>query len=434
MSWLRLYLRFVYIALLFGLALVTYAFRRVRLGFGVAPERVELLRGETLAALFAKLGATFVKLGQILSTRPDLLPPGYITPLARLQDDVPPLRFEVIETVLAAELTPEKRARIVSIEPEPIAAASVAQVHRGKLDTGETVALKIQRPEAETQIRRDLSIASFWARVLNLVPSISMLSLPGSVEHFGEALSGQLDFREEAAHNRRFARNFSTVDKVRVPTLFDDLCTRRVLVMEFVSGVKATEPEKVGGNRAVLARLGGECVLKMVFTDGFVHADLHPGNIILTPDDHMVLIDLGMVTEIPPDMLRPWLETFVALSQMKGQDCARLFYSHAPTVAAATNYVAFEADVVRFLDGLYGKKLGEVEVSVAVSGMMNVLRKHRVQIDPCFTVVNIALLVAEGLGKQLDPSIDLVPLATPYLADAMLSAPPGRAPLRAVPS
>jgi predicted unusual protein kinase regulating ubiquinone biosynthesis (AarF/ABC1/UbiB family) len=338
MSWLRLYLRFVYIALVFCAALVTYGFRRIRLGFGAAPERVELLRGETLAAVFAKLGATFVKLGQILSTRPDLLPPGYITPLARLQDDVPPLPFEVIETVLTAELTPEKRAHIASIEPTPIAAASVAQVHRGWLDIGETVALKIQQPET------------------------------------------------------------------------------------------------VGGNRAVLARLGGECVLKMVFTDGFVHADLHPGNIILTPDDRMVLIDLGMVTEIPPDMLRPWLETFVALSQMKGEDCARLFYSHAPTVAAATDYLAFESDVVRFLDGLYGKKLGEVEVSVAVSGMMNVLRKHRVQIDPCFTVVNIALLVAEGLGKQLDPSIDLVPLATPYLADAMLSAPPGRAPLRAVPS
>jgi predicted unusual protein kinase regulating ubiquinone biosynthesis (AarF/ABC1/UbiB family) len=118
---------------------------------------------------------------------------------------------------------------------------------------------------------------------------------------------------------------------------------------------------------------------------------------------------------------------------MKGADCARLFYAHAPSVGSSTSYAAFERDVVAFLDGLYGKTLGEVEVSVAVSGMMNVLRKHRVQIDPCFTVVNIALLVAEGLGKQLDPSIDLVPLATPYLAQAMLSAPPGRAPHRNIP-
>ncbi len=203
--------------------------------------------------------------------------------------------------------------------------------------------------------------------------------------------------------------------------------------MEFIDGVKATEPEKVGGNRSELAKIGGECVLKMIFEDGFVHADLHPGNIILTPDDGVVLIDLGMVTEIPPNMLRPWLETFIALSQRQGSDCARLFYSHAPTVGVETDYVAFESDVVGYLDRLYGKRLGEVEVSTSVSGMMNVLRKHRVQIDPCFTVVNIALLVAEGLGKQLDPSLDLVPLAQPYLASAMLSAPPGRPPLREVP-
>ena len=123
----------------------------------------------------------------------------------------------------------------------------------------------------------------------------------------------------------------------------------------------------------------------------------------------------------------------MALSQQDGEKAASLFYTHAPTVLG-TDYVAFEHDVVSYLRGLYGKKLGEVEVSQAVSGMMNILRKHRVQIDPSFTVVNIALLVSEGLGKQLDPSIDLVPLAQPYLAQAMLTAPPGRSPLRAIPS
>ena len=425
---LGLWLRFLLIALVFSGSIFAYSWRRLRAG-ALSDEQREWLRGTVLAELLERLGATFIKFGQILSTRPDLLGPGFIGPLARLQDAVPPAPFGSIRRVLEAELDSGARQRFVEIEPQPVAAASVAQVHRAKLDTGEIVALKVQRPKAEQQINRDLAILRFWAKVLDHVEAIRMLSLPGAVERFGEALHGQLDFRREALNNRRFARNFADVPGVGVPALFDDLCTQRVLTMQFVDGVKATEPEKVGGDRAKLARIGGQTVLKMVFSDGFVHADLHPGNIILTPDDRVVLIDLGMVSEIPNDLLRPWVETFTALSQQNGAECARLFYSHAPSVGS-TNYASFEADVVRFLEGLYGRTLGEVEVSAAVSGMMNILRKHRVQIDPAFTVVNIALLVAEGLGKQLDPSIDLIPLALPYLAQAMLTAPPGRPPLR----
>ncbi len=208
MSFVRLAIRFLHIALTCALMLAVYGMRRLRAGVRIDPEKKELLRGEVLASLLSRLGATFVKLGQIMSTRPDLLGPGYIAPLSRLQDDVAPASFAVMERVLDRELGPEARSRLVEIEERPIAAASVAQVHRGRLDTGEVVAVKIQRPEAEGQIRRDLAIARFWARVFDRLPSVSMLSLPGSVERFGEALSGQLDFVAEAENNRRFARNF----------------------------------------------------------------------------------------------------------------------------------------------------------------------------------------------------------------------------------
>lgn len=428
----RLSLRFLHIALVVTAALVVYGARRLVRGPGLSADALERLRGEALAALLQRLGATFIKFGQISSTRPDLLGPGIIEPLSRLQDAVVAAPFEAIERVLAEELSPELRARIVEVDPVPVAAASVAQVHRARLEGNHTVALKVQRPEARRQIERDLAILGFFARLFDRIPAISMLSLPGAVDRFGTALSGQLDFRQEAENNRRFRQNFAGVPGVAVPELFLELCTERVLAMELIEGVKATEPEKVGGDRARLARIGGEAVLKMIFEDGFVHADLHPGNIILTRDDRVVLIDLGMVSEIPSDLLRPWLETFLALSQQDGALAARLFYGYAPSVRG-TDYAAFERDVVEYLQGLYGKRLGEVEVSVAISGMMNVLRKHRVQIDPSFTVVNVALLVAEGLGKQLDPSIDLVPLAQPYLARALLTAPQPRPPLRSVP-
>jgi ubiquinone biosynthesis protein len=268
--------------------------------------------------------------------------------------------------------------------------------------------------------------------LVNLVPSMRMLSLPGSFERFAESLRGQLDFRLEAENNRRFAKNFAHTGDVDVPALYPELCSRRVLAMDFIDGVKATDTDAVLGDRKKLARIGGETVLQMVFVDAFVHADLHPGNILLTADSRVVLIDLGMVTEIPPGLRRPWIETFVALSQKDGAQAARLFFMHAPTIGR-TVYADFERDVVEQLQPILGKKLGEIEVGQAVSGMMNVLRRHQVQVDPSYTVVNIAMLVAEGLGKQLDPEIDLMTLAIPYLMRAMETAPPGREPFRMPP-
>jgi ubiquinone biosynthesis protein len=429
---LRLALRFLQIALVGLTTLVVYAWRRARAG-RLDRAGLEALRGTLIASTLEQLGATFIKFGQILSTRPDLLGPGYTEKLARLQDAVPPAPFSAVETVLVSELPEEARARLAWIDPEPVAAASVAQVHRARLDTGEIVALKVQRAEAKPQIERDLAILGVLARLAHRLPSAYLLSLPGAVAAFGEALHGQLDFRLEAEHNRRFAENFAGVPAVGVPALFPELCTERVLGMEFITGAKATDGAHIGGDRKTLARVGGEAILKMVFLDGFVHADLHPGNIILTDDNRVVLIDLGMVTEIPPDLMRVWVETFIALSQNDGATAARLFYGYAPTVGA-TRYADFEADVSEHLGRIHGKSLGEVEVGKAVSGMMNLLRRHRVQVDPSFTVVHIALLVAEGLGKQLDPDIDLVPLALPYLTKAMISAPPVRPPNREPPT
>jgi ubiquinone biosynthesis protein len=395
-------------------------------------ERDDRLAGIALARMLERLGATYVKFGQILSTRPDLLPPGIIAGLSRLQDAVPEGPFASVMLTLVEELGP-LRERFVELEATPLAAASVAQVHRGVLDTGERVAVKVQRPEARSQIERDLVLLELGAKLLHHLPMLRPLSLPGAVERFASAMHEQLDFRLEAEHNRRFAASFADIEGVGVPALIDQLCTERVLTMELVEGVRATEPEKVGAHRAELARRGAEAVLKMVFVDGFVHADLHPGNILLTADGRFVMLDLGLVAEIPDEMVKPWCLTFMALAQRNGEELARLFYIHAPTIDDV-DYAAFSAEVVAFFDGFYGKPLGDVEVSDIVGGAMAILRRHRVQIDPVYTVVNIAVLVAEGLGKQLDPSVDLVELAFPYLVRAIAEAPPGMRPLREVPT
>ena len=300
--------------------------------------------------------------------------------------------------------------------------------------SGELVAIKVQRPEVRGQIEWDLAILTVGARLLDRVPSMHLLALPGAVERFGEALANQLDFRLEASNNRRLAANFEGVKGVHFPDLHDALCTERVLVMELIVGHKATEPDRVRGRkiRRRLALRGADAILKMVFKDGFVHADMHPGNILLREDGTLVFIDLGMVAEIPDDMMTPWIETFQALGENDGVAAARLFYVYSPLVATR-DYRAYERDTVAFFDRFSGKRLGEVEVSEIIGGMMNILRRHRIQVDPVFTVVNIGVLVAEGLGKQLDPDLDLVQLALPYLAEVAKEAPPGRPPYREPP-
>lgn len=431
MCLLSLFVRTLHVGAVVVGALFAYTYRRMSQP-ELDPEGVERLRGEVLAETLERLGATFTKLGQILGSRPDLLGPGYIAALSRLHDRVPARPLADVEQVLDAELGPRWRARIRRLDPEAMAAASVAQVHRAVLDDGEEIALKVQRLSAAAHIDRDLAILDFGARLLDRIPSVHMLSLPGAAATFGEALRGQLDFRREAAHNRRFRENFAGVEGVAFPRLVDDLCTPRVLAMELVRGVKGTALGDVPPeDRVRLARLGAEVVLKMVFVDGFVHADMHPGNVFYRHEG-IVLIDLGMVGEIPRDLLRPWAETFLAMAMQDGRQLARLFYGHAPKVATA-DYGAYERDVLAHFARLYGKRLGEVEVSEAVGGIMNVLRRHRVQVEPVFTTVHVALLVAEGLGKQLDPAIDVVGMSIAYLQRALVEAPPGRPMLRDVP-
>ena len=207
MSTLALIPRFLWIALVFMSVLPRYVWRRMRGPRRDAAER-ERLRGDLLADTLQLLGATFVKFGQILGSRPDLLGPGYIAGLARLQDEVPAAPYAVVRQVLDTELSASDLARLAHVEETPIAAASVAQVHEGRLDTGERVAIKVQRPEAHGQIERDLAIMRIGARLLDLLPSVHLLALPGTVERFGEALANQLDFRLEATNNRRLAENF----------------------------------------------------------------------------------------------------------------------------------------------------------------------------------------------------------------------------------
>ena len=367
-----------------------------------------------LAALLVGLGATFVKVGQIMSTRPDLFAPHVIRALTRLQDNVGAFSWKHVEQTFIEELGHPPDQLFRTFDREPVASASVAQVHRATLPGGEEVAVKVRRPGLDDIVWFDLSIMRLVARVIALVPSLRLLAPVESVGEFGRAIQAQIDLRIEASNNRRFRSNFSGETDVGFPRLHPELCTRRILTMDFVRGAKVLEaPKKLGTDATRLAKIGFRTLLAMVFDHGFVHADLHPGNLLVDTNGKVVILDLGLVAELDDDNRRAFALFFASWAGRNGKMMAKLMSELSPSAHVA-DYPSYEREVEEFVARYHGKALGEVKVSTVAFDMMQILRRHRVRVNPTYTMCNVAIAVTEGIGKQLDTRLDLVQEALPF--------------------
>jgi len=367
-----------------------------------------------LTALLIGLGATFVKVGQIMSTRPDLFPPHVIKALSRLQDDVGGFAFRHVARTFREDFGHEPAAMFASFDVLPIASASVAQVHRATLSDGREVAVKVRRPRVEQIVAFDLRVMRIFAWMISAVPSIRLLAPVESIGEFGRAIRMQIDLTIEAANNRRFQANFAHDADLAFPTLVPELCSKRVLTMSFIRGAKVLDaPAKLGTDPTRLAKIGFRTLLQMVFGDGFVHADLHPGNILVDAEGKVCILDLGLTAELDEDHRRVFARFFASWASGDGKTMARLMADLSPS-AKVRDYPAYEAEVCAFTARYLGKALGEVAVSQVAFDMMNILRRHRVRVNPTFTMCNIAIAVTEGIGKQLDPKLDLMQEALPF--------------------
>jgi ubiquinone biosynthesis protein len=376
--------------------------------------------GRALVRLATQLGATFIKVGQIASTRGDLLPRPLIQELSKLQDQVPPFPFADVRRTIEAELKQPLETLFVSFDPAPVAAASVAQVHRAVWRaTGEVVAVKVRRPDILEKVQLDRSILLFVARLLEkLVPSLRLISLEVAMRNFCEAVEQQIHLTNEAANNLRFTANFADDPDVHFPRLVTAGCSDAVLTMEFIDGVREADLEAHGADIRHIVEAGMRCVCRMIFSHGFVHADLHPGNMRFFPPHRVVLFDLGLIGSLSDADRIMTARTLFAFATGDGVTVARLFYENAPH-KQVSNYPAFESEMSALVESLRRRDLGNTQVTLEIGRIFDLLRRHRIQARGHMTMINLALMTAEGLGKRLDPDMSLADAALPHLAEAI---------------
>jgi ubiquinone biosynthesis protein len=376
--------------------------------------------GRALVRLCTTLGATFIKVGQIASTRADLLPRALVEELSLLRDRVPPFPFAAVRATVEDELGRPLEALFADFDPEPVAAASVAQVHRAVLRrTREVVAVKVRRPDILQKVALDRSILLFVGRTLErVVPSFRLMSLEGALRAFCVAVEEQIHLANEADHNRRFTHNFTDDPDVDFPRLVPEACSDAVLTMEFVDGVREEDLEARSVDVRRVVDAGMRCVCRMVFLHGFVHADLHPGNVRFLAPGRIVLLDLGLVGQLDDDDRLSFAGLLYALSTGDGVSVARIFYDSAPHTNVP-DYAAYEREIVAFVDNVRARGLGNLQVTLEIGRIFDILRRHRIQSRSHMTMVNLALMTAEGLGKRLAPDLSLTDAALPYLAEAL---------------
>lgn len=367
-----------------------------------------------------QLGATFIKVGQIASTRADLLPDPFVNELATLRDQVPPFPFEQVRATVERELGQPLETLFDAFEPAPVAAASVAQVHRARWRaTGATVAVKVRRPDILDKVRLDRSILLFVGRTLErIVPSIRLMSLAEALRTFCDAVEEQIHLKNEADHNARFTENFAADSEIHFPVLYPDGCSDAVLTMEFIDGFEEAELEASGLNVPSIVAIGMRCVCRMIFLHGFVHADLHPGNLRFIAPGRLVLLDLGLVGRLDDTDRRVFAELIFALASGDGRTVARLFHFHAPH-KATVDYPTYEAEIVAFVDNIRRQGLANLQVTGEIARIFDILRRHQIQARSHMTMVNLAMMTAEGLGKRLAPELSLTDEALPYVLEAL---------------
>ena len=382
--------------------------------------------GAFLAALSESLGGAFVKIGQLLSSRSDLLSPALIARISRLRDRLPPFAPELGERQRRALLSPRLHRALIEFDPRPIAAATVAQVHRGRLADGRLVAIKLRRPGLERRYATDLKIAARMARLATALPALRMVPLPGLVAEVSDAIRRQIDFRREARVAQVLREAFAGRPEIMIPEPLPDLSDEACLVTSFVEGLQPFDAAGIQAP-ASTARVAVSMLFEMVFNQGVIHCDMHGGNLFCRQDGSVVLLDFGFVCELSRADREAFTEFFLGFASGQGGRCARVIADTALALPAGFDRRAFDEAMERLVARHHALTAGEFEVARFAVELFDTQRRFRVTGPTAFTMTIIAFLVLEGIVKRLHPGMDFQAEARRFFIERELSGAVARA-------
>ena len=382
-------------------------------------ENIEkLTRAERVRMALEELGPTFVKMGQILSSRPDLIPVEFIKELSKLQDSVPSFPFPQVKAIVETELKTSIGDVFQKVEEVPLAAASIGQVHLARLKNGEDVIVKVQRPNIRATIEVDLEIMLHLAVLIEKhVEEWGVHHPTRIVEEFSRSLEREINYATEASNTERFARQFIGNSMVYVPRIFREASTARILTMEYIDGIKASDIEQLdreGLDRKIIAARGADLILEQIFKYGFFHADPHPGNIFILPDNVICYLDFGMMGRV---------------DRYAREEFADIVYGYVSRdeskIASALLKIvewdkepdrrALEKDIADFVESYLYKPLKELRVGDILQQLLELITHHQLRLPPDIFLMVKASAQVEGLGVVLDPDFDMTEKAAPFI-------------------
>ncbi|MBV1778990.1 AarF/ABC1/UbiB kinase family protein [Paeniglutamicibacter sp. ABSL32-1] len=372
---------------------------------------------DRLVQALEELGPTFIKLGQVLSTRPDMLPPNYLAALSRLQDGTSPVPSDVIRSLIAQELGASPERFFADFSDVPLASASIGQAHAATLHDGTAVVVKVRKPGVVAQVQEDLEILQNLAHQASRNwPVVADYNVESVAAAFAATLRAELDYLKEGQNAERFANNFAGDESIHIPKVFWETTTSRVLTIERIRGLKIDD-EAVRSmplvERDQLADRATRAIAKMIFDDGFFHADPHPGNLFIEATGRIGLIDFGMVGELD-DRLRDQLgKLLFAFSRSDADRISRRLIQ----LSVNTNIPDRERlvrDIGHFIRQYEGKLLGEIQLSALVTTLLTILRTHRLQLPTELAMLTKMILMTEGMGVRLNPEFNLGEALKPY--------------------
>ncbi|MFH0925169.1 MAG: 2-polyprenylphenol 6-hydroxylase [bacterium] len=380
-------------------------------------EKIKLTVAERVRLVLEELGPTFVKFGQLLSTRPDLIPPDFIKEFSRLQDNVPPVDFQLVKEQIETEFELPLDNLFTSFDTTPFAAASISQVHLAHLEDGSEVVVKIQRPKIESILDTDISILLNLAHLLErYMPETRVYRPVDVIEELPKIIRRELDFTIEASNLERFRANFKDEKGILVPKVFWNLTSKRVLTQEKIKGIPVDNIEILhdqGQDLPALADRICRCFLKQVLEDGFFHADPHPGNILVTEDGKISFIDFGMVDHLTEETIEGLGNIFFAILN-KNYDKLVNEYLTEGFINDETDIELLKRDLIDFIEPYYGKPLRYIEVGTIFKKLNEIALRHGVKIRPDLVLLGKAMVMIEGNIRRLDPDIDLLAIGKPF--------------------